>query len=267
MDDAEYFITAAKTARGIVMSKQVFLLGLMGSGAPLVFPNEADGDSLAEFVALGTAASSPENWRSEDYRYGTLLQHDMQVLVPTVANSAAVARWFESLVATMRDWKPSLPHRLPWARTRGGHTLTLDTVSLCCGTDFDEQTVLVAGGLYCEPLAAEPPAPAQAALPPAAPLPAALPLAAPVPAALPPAAPAPPPVALPPAPAAAQAARRAPAVVQYVYEDEPLPTAWTPEQCAAFDTRCAGYHARMARVNARVAQLVGAWHAVPMTLG
>lgn len=259
MDDAEYFITAAKTARGIVMSKQVFLLGLMGSGAPLVFPSDGDEDMLAEFIALGTAASDPKNWRSKDHLYGTLLQHDMQVLVPTVANSAAVARWFESLVATMRDWKPSLPHRLPGARTRGGHTLTLDTVSLCCGTDFDEQTVLVAGGLYCEPLAAEPPAPAQAALPapaaPAAPLPAALPLAAPVPA--------PPPVVLPPAPAA----RRAPAVVQYVYEDEPLPTAWTPEQCAAFDTRCAGYHARTARVNARVAQLVGTWHAVPMTLG
>jgi len=105
--------------------------------------------------------------------------------------------------------------------------LTIDAVSLCCGTSFDEQTVLVAGGLYCEPL--EPSAPLAAALP-------------------------------------RGGLRGAPAV-PFVYEDEPLPAAWTPEQCASFDSRCAGYNARTAKIGTRVAELVAAWHAVPMTFG
>ena len=100
--------------------------------------------------------------------------------------------------------------------------------------------MLIAGGLYCEPLAAVPPSPMPAV-----------------------------------AAAAAGAGQAQPAAgarlracdVKCAYEDEPLPAEWTPEQCAAFDARCAGYHARTARIDARVSQLVGAWHAVPMTLG
>jgi len=87
---------------------------------------------------------------------------------------------------------------------------------------FGQQTVQVAGGLYCEP--STPSAHSGAG---------------------------------------ATVAR----AVQFVYEDEPLPSSWTPEQRAAFDARCATYRARTARIDARVAQLVGAWHAVPMTLG
>lgn len=229
MDDVEYHIVAAKSARGIVLSKEVSLLGVSATSV-LGFPNDADADILSEFIALDSAARDPAKWSSREFGWGLLLQHDMQVLAPTVANSLAVARWFESLVANQRDWKPSQPHRLPYARTRGGHTLTLDAVSLSFGgTDHEEQSVMVAGGLYCEPLAPPPPAPV-------------------------------PPVAVRLGPVA-------PPAVQFAYEDEPLPSAWTLEQCAAFDARCAGYHARTARVGARVAQLVGAWHAVPMTLG
>jgi hypothetical protein len=227
--DAFGFCTvAAKTSRGIVLSKQAILWEEDVDGFPSEHTPEA-------FLA---SARDPNMWRVVDHDCFALddngtyresppyvtLQHDVQVLAPTVANSAAVAQWLEALVSTMRDGKPSQPHELPWHRRSklDAPHASIDAVSLHLGAKhgfFGEQTVQVAGGLFCEPLA--------------------------------------------PASTHSSAVR----VKGFAYEDEPRPSAWTPEQCAAFDARCAAYHARTARVGARVAQLVGAWHAVPMTLG
>ena len=104
---------AARRAGGggrVLHPCQVFLSGEMGDFVPGDFPNDADSDHLAEFVAIGSAASNPAQWRDVPHEWGILLQHDMQLLARTAANSAAVARWFESLAASMRDWKPSQPH-------------------------------------------------------------------------------------------------------------------------------------------------------------
>jgi hypothetical protein len=239
----EYFTVVAKTSRGIVLSKQVtlweedFVDGTFPTPLGQRFLTSC-GANKWRHVGSDVIEGELDPWghQQQDSPYVTL-QHDVQVLAPTVANSAAVARWFEALVATMRDCKPSQPHTLSWARTHkfdAQHaSRPINAVSLrygAAGGFFGEQTVQIAGGLYCEPLLAPSSAPASGHN----------------------------------RGAGAAAAR---AAQQFAYEDEPLPSAWTPEQCVAFDARCAGYHARTARIGARVAQLVGAWHAVPMTLG
>lgn len=213
--DVEFYIVAAKTSRGIVISKQVFFRE--GRATDAVFPAGSDMANLRGFVSWQSAARDPAAWSRTEHAFGGVtMQHDMQVLAPTVANSAAVARWFEAQTATMRGTKPS-----QFIYSPDPEMPEIEAVSLSCFTSFDENRVHIPGGIYVEPL----------------------------------------PVAVPPKHHWLQ---------PFVYETtekHPLPDAWTLEQRAAFYARCTEYRARTAHVDARVAQLVSAWHAVPMTVG
>lgn len=146
----ELHIVAAKTGRGVVVSKQVFFLG--PRAADVAFPDCDDMNNLRGFVSWEGAAGNPATWSRTELRpgdawSGVMMQHDLHVLAPTVANSAAVARWFVAQTATMRDQKPSqFIHRLH------NETPQIEAVSLSSFTSFEENTVHIPGGIYVEPL-------------------------------------------------------------------------------------------------------------------